>query len=463
LFHDAERKARLDIDPNEARREANREQARRESVAEELRVVYVALTRAKHRVSVFWGNFRDLAASAAAEIFHPEPPSGRKPCDPQRLSKRSDAELLSDLERLAAESGGAIGVRRIQESLRGEPYQVTRSVSKVLAARQLSSRVRPRRRTDSFSSLTQNEARLGSEDADERDHDQDALREELAERAPKLELEPVPEPRERILLDGFPHGAHTGNFFHEILEEIDFKNVTRPVLEDVVAKKLSAFGLVTDLGEELRSRYREQSVLSIESALTTPLVPATTARLCDVPLERRRSELEFRLPVALSASGRAHERERLTSRRLALAFSEHRSDAIPRFYADRVARLGFQGLRGFLKGYVDLVFEHDGKWFVVDYKTNHLGDFVDEYRGERVTLAMAHSHYFLQYHLYALAVDRYLRCFQPGYAYEQHFGGVLYLFLKGMRPNSVGTGVFFEKPPLARLEALSLALEGAAP
>jgi exodeoxyribonuclease V beta subunit len=264
------------------------------------------------------------------------------------------------------------------------------------------------------------------------------------------------------LLDGFPRGARTGDFFHEILEELDFVNLSREALEELVRQKLAAFGLLASADETLRKRLLEQSVAAIESVLATPLSPATTARLCDVPLSQRRSELEFRLPVALSVATGSAELERLTSRRLSAAFSEHRSDAVPRFYAERVARLGFQSLRGYLKGYIDLVFQHDDKWFVVDYKSNHLGDFVDEYQGERITLAMAHSHYFLQYHLYSLAVHRFLGRFQAGYSYDQHFGGVLYLFLKGMRPQSSGTGIFFEKPPLARLEALSRALSGGA-
>jgi exodeoxyribonuclease V beta subunit len=98
---------------------------------------------------------------------------------------------------------------------------------------------------------------------------------------------------------------------------------------------------------------------------------------------------------------------------------------------------------------------------VVDYKTNHLGDFTDEYHPGRLGEAMAGSHYFLQYHLYSLAVDRFLRRFQPGYDYSTGFGGVFYLFVKGMQPEGA-SGVFFEKPPAARMAALSAALGGEA-
>ena len=99
----------------------------------------------------------------------------------------------------------------------------------------------------------------------------------------------------------------------------------------------------------------------------------------------------------------------------------------------------------------------------MDYKTNHLGDCREDYDLAAMTREMSHSHYFLQYHLYAMALHRYLRMLQKGYDYEQHFGGVFYLFIKGMCPGaSSNHGIFFEKPPLERLRALSDALAGSA-
>jgi exodeoxyribonuclease V beta subunit len=112
-------------------------------------------------------------------------------------------------------------------------------------------------------------------------------------------------------------------------------------------------------------------------------------------------------------------------------------------------------------GFIDLVFEHQGRWFLVDYKTNHLGDTLGDYGAVAMARAMAESHYYLQYHIYTVALHRYLTHLQKGYDYQQHFGGVLYLFLKGMHPNAPpGSGISFEKPPLARIEALSRLLAG---
>jgi exodeoxyribonuclease V beta subunit len=116
-------------------------------------------------------------------------------------------------------------------------------------------------------------------------------------------------------------------------------------------------------------------------------------------------------------------------------------------------------LEGYLKGYIDMVYVHDQRWYVVDYKTNHLGDDVSDYGRDQLQQAMAHGHYYLQSHLYALALHRHLTRTLLGYEFKRHFGGIQYLFIKGMIPESHDTGVFFERPPLARLMALSDLLE----
>jgi exodeoxyribonuclease V beta subunit len=132
---------------------------------------------------------------------------------------------------------------------------------------------------------------------------------------------------------------------------------------------------------------------------------------------------------------------------------------VPQGYAEAIAELGFAPLRGFLKGFVDMVFVHGGKWWVVDYKTNHLGDTPHHYDRAALGPAMARDHYVLQYHLYTVAVVRMLAMRVPGFDYDRDFGGVLYLFLRGMAPSSGDAGIWREHPPRARIEALSRLLE----
>jgi exodeoxyribonuclease V beta subunit len=262
------------------------------------------------------------------------------------------------------------------------------------------------------------------------------------------------------VLREFPRGRRAGDYFHSLFEELDFATVSDEDILDLANEKLEGFGFGRGVEQSVRDGWVSEALAAMRHSLATPLYAGPHAErgfsLSDVALERRFSELEFRVPVALAGGAR------LLPERLARAFADHPSTELPASYAERVRELGFESLSGFLKGFIDLVFEHDGRFYVVDYKTNHLGDFVDEYGPERMGAAMADSHYFLQYHLYTLAVDRFLGRFQPGYDYASGFGGVFYLFIKGMRPGG-RAGVFFEKPPLARMQALSAALEGSAP
>jgi exodeoxyribonuclease V beta subunit len=147
-------------------------------------------------------------------------------------------------------------------------------------------------------------------------------------------------------------------------------------------------------------------------------------------------------------------------RDLAAAFHEH-PEGLPTGYAERVARLRFAPLHGYLKGFVDLAFVAGGRWWIVDYKSNHLGDTAESYAPERLAETMALDHYVLQYHLYAVALVRHLERKLPGFDYARDFGGVHYLFLRGIsRARGPATGVWFERPPLARLRAISRVLDG---
>jgi len=74
---------------------------------------------------------------------------------------------------------------------------------------------------------------------------------------------------------------------------------------------------------------------------------------------------------------------------------------------------------------------------------------------------MLEHHYIVQYHIYLIALHAYLRLRQPGYDYRRDFGGVFYLFLRGMNPAwGANCGVYYDRPDLERLEFLSRELVG---
>lgn len=115
-------------------------------------------------------------------------------------------------------------------------------------------------------------------------------------------------------------------------------------------------------------------------------------------------------------------------------------------------------LNGMLKGFIDLVFEHEGRFHVLDYKSNWLGASDEAYRGETMQAAVLAHRYELQYLFYLLALHRLLKVRLPDYDYDRHVGGALYLFLRGSGAPS--RGVFAARPPRAVIEALDAAFAG---
>jgi len=128
----------------------------------------------------------------------------------------------------------------------------------------------------------------------------------------------------------------------------------------------------------------------------------------------------------------------LSRRRLRKAFQ---IDELPL----AVDRLQFAPANGFMKGFIDLVFERDGRFYFIDWKSNWLGSDAGSYTPEHIAAEMMRSFYNLQLAIYAVALHRYLRRRLPDYDYEKNFGGAFYIFLRGVeRP---GHGISFTRPP----------------
>lgn len=111
-------------------------------------------------------------------------------------------------------------------------------------------------------------------------------------------------------------------------------------------------------------------------------------------------------------------------------------------------------LSGFMKGYIDLIFRHEGKYFILDYKSNYLGDDPKQYGSKELQEAIRDSGYDLQYHIYTLALHRFLKNRLEGYSYDDHFGGVFYIYLRGVEKGEPGSGVFTDRPSRALIEQM---------
>jgi exodeoxyribonuclease V beta subunit len=119
------------------------------------------------------------------------------------------------------------------------------------------------------------------------------------------------------------------------------------------------------------------------------------------------------------------------------------------------ARLNFDPVRGYLQGFIDLIFQFEKKFYILDWKSNWLGNAVEDYHLTAMRREMSERLYPLQYHLYTLALHQYLALRLPGYDYEKHFGGVFYLFVRGLDPARPEFGVYRDRPSAGLIEKLS--------
>ncbi len=455
-FHDPETGA-LALDLVKGPERESFRLAQREAFAESLRLLYVALTRAEHHCSVVWGTLDSKAGtSPLGHVLHPlpippplprpQPQPEREPGlpDAARFAGRDEADLGEELATLAAQAPGRLCI----ESLDATPGPVVPAQGLEAAADELRHRVARRSfangwRVSSFSGLVSTAPRHGPSELGGASHETLEAEEGRDYADPDLRVagrvdgDSVP-----VRLADFPAGAGPGILVHEIFEKIDFTGARAGEIEERTVAALTGHGLAVSLADPL--------VTAIREVLATPLEPGDGAsRLAAVTREERVDEMPFMLPAGDAARP-------ISPADLSAVFDRHATRELSRRYAQRAATLAFPPLEGHLRGFIDLVFCRDERWYVVDYKSNHLGRFASDYAASALDACMLEHDYVLQYHLYLVALHRHLRLRLPGYDYDRHLGGAYYLFLRGMSPqHPPGCGVLHDRPPRALIDALS--------
>ncbi len=388
---------------------------RREDLAEEVRLLYVALTRASHRCYLAWGHYTDAERSGLGYLLFPgeDPDTGT----PLGEFPETDAALRAPWDHLSEAHPGAITVTEVPAP-NGAGAGESRPAERRGRALALTGTVRQDWRLSSYTGLLASHA---GQLIEQPDHD--AMEDATA----------IPsEPPAGGGIFGFPRGARAGTFLHRVLELAVFTEPSS--LAPLVRHLLPAYGF--DGG------WAETITAHLEGVLATPLDDAGI-RLADLGGGQRIDELAFYFPADDVAAADLDA-------------------ALPPVGDTRRPPLTFGRMRGMLKGYIDLLFEHQGRYYVVDYKSNHLGNTTTAYAPQRLEQAIAASRYDLQYMLYTLAVHRLLRARLPDYDYDRHFGGVRYLFLRGMSPASgPGAGIHRVRPERAVVEALDALFGGA--
>jgi len=233
--------------------------------------------------------------------------------------------------------------------------------------------------------------------------------------APKLVV-PYSNAYDKFVFQDLKKGAHTGNLLHYIFEHIDFSdNRNWKLVVEQAMKRLSGSADET---------YRDNILLLLEQIIGATMPGPNAFELNQVTLDKRLNELEF--DFLLSPFN--------TSKLEALSSEAHpfRIKSIPE-------------LEGIMNGKIDLFFEQDGKYYILDWKSNFLGNDLSFYGADEVKAAMYENNYNLQYLIYTVALTKYLKLRKPDFDYDKDFGGVIYLFLRGVRTNGQ-TGIYYSKP-----------------
>ncbi|WP_344774964.1 UvrD-helicase domain-containing protein [Nocardioides panacisoli] len=478
-FHDAAGRRTLDVSGAGPQWNDHARLHQGEELGEELRDLYVALTRAQSQVVTWWAPTSNTAAGGLHRLLFGRQPGIAEVPDQQQVG---DDDYAARVLALIEELGGpaaevSVVAEAVAERSDGERAE--------LAVRTFDREVDVEWRRTSYSGLiradetgghgavTSEPEQTGREDEDQPESATDGSRHGRSETS-STAGEPLVSP-----MADLPAGATFGSLVHAVLEHAD------PDAPDLETE------LLAHVREQLRWWYVAAAPEDIAAALVpvvrTPLGPlAGGLTLAEIPLRDRLRELDFELPLDggdRSRHGRFATSSTTTARDVRLRevaplLRQHlpADDPLAPYAATlEQPALGDQALRGYLAGSVDVLLRvADGdehRYVVVDYKTNRLGPADEpgtaaDYGPRELAQAMLHSHYPLQALLYSVVAHRFLRWRVPGYDPERHLGGVLYLYLRGMcgpeTPVTDGhpAGVFSWSPPTSLVLALSDLLDG---
>jgi exodeoxyribonuclease V beta subunit len=402
-FHDAQLLPCVDLGSPDL--EQNWLLAEKERLAEDVRLLYVALTRARAKVYLAWGEAGSPARpgyakqTALAYLLH----SKQTPHDLETTAAdgfSAHMDLATDLEALVEASASAIELLPLP---RGDLSSVFASSELKLPAAQLAKFSRSSMtqwRINSFTALTR------------------GIHQPAHFGATASQDDPV--------LD-FPAGSHVGLLLHSLLENIDFQQDIRKQCTQLFPRLLPLAGI---------SPEHESTLLAwLEQIVSTPL------------------------DGAAMTLGNISSRQRLNELAFDFALDHLNIDALNQFMQS-LSPLPLQAVSspefcGLITGVIDLVFEYQGRYYLADYKSNLLGSNLEDYRPENLQQAMLGRRYDLQALLYAVALHRLLALRLPNYDYEQHFGGCYYLFLRAMRPqHGRHYGIHFDRPELKTIQQL---------
>lgn len=419
-----------------------------EDLAESLRLAYVAMTRAQMRLYLAWPQTRDSGKTALMYLRRPPRSESEKekflarggPPPDQAVLDDSESEHWEELEEIVREPPPARGLKL--------PPQASAEI--VVNARQFTRELPAESGWLSFSSLT-----AGS-------HGEDISKGRVRQKTVAPGSSPAA--TGEMIFAAFPGGTATGNAIHKIFEELDFSRAAQKgwhndlKLTSRVRETLAYFNLISSATESLSETdaRRVAAVLKmLNQVLNVPLPGGGGGLKLSRPDLTLRREMEFCLPLA----------DRPVADRVSEILRPENSAAFNQLEAESISRwqLNFPEYlpgRGYLNGFIDLIFRADKRYYLLDWKTNNLGPDYSDYSSEALQRNMLNSDYLLQYNLYLVALNRFLEKRLENYDFTTHFGGVYYLYVRGIDGLGGSNGIFYDRPEYETVMALTRALCG---
>ena len=391
-----------------------------EVFAEELRLLYVALTRAKYQMAFVLPKAFDKKWNALLYVLT-QGEIGRK----LDLPNNWDTQPLLEKFKQLLPNDVAIELTDVLQA--SEPLTLNISQEN-LSAEIFQGEIEQDWRVTSFSGIEQTHQRKAylNESAvkkslifdDAKDYDASISTENIPENLTALEHD-----NDEMVLD-FPRGTQIGTLLHRYFEKVPFAQLAEKENIEKLCQDLN-------LAEEQFAAVQQW----FEQILSTPILPNDDFTLAQINEKQCLKELAFYLNITSHFDVAGFNR--------ALATLHHLPSE----------PLQFDDIQGMVRGTMDLVFSHQDKYYLLDYKSNFLGETLKDYDQAALKKAMLEHHYDWQYLLYVVALHRYLKTRLPHYDYNRDFGGVVYAFLRGMN-GSPQSGIFFDKPDWQLIQQL---------
>ncbi|MCF6263851.1 MAG: exodeoxyribonuclease V subunit beta [Xanthomonadales bacterium] len=389
-YHDENQQPCLQFCADKKQLAAANKQRERELRAEDVRLFYVAITRAAKLCVMSMGKINTTNNSAFAWLLFPAENGV------SNMRGYTEEQIFSRLDELAIASEGSIEIADPPTEMSQLQGYNTNTASAPVA-KQFKARIEHNWWVNSYSSLTRGKA------SERPDYDASNI---------------------NILTSGndeiqaLPAGPGFGLFVHELFEHLDFTQYQVAALQKQIQDLAARYNLV-----EINADKGNAVVSMVKNVLATNL-PDAGLKLEQLDRQQRLDEMEFYFSVGQMSQAKLQR---------ALA-------GFPA-WENAAAQFDFPNFKGMMHGFIDLIFRHNGRYYLADYKSNRLQD----YAANSLDAAMQIHRYPLQGLIYALALHRYLQQRLPSYSFTDHFGGVYYLFTRGMKPGSTD-GIWFRRP-----------------